>query len=367
MSNYPEIFMTYPSVYAVADRYIIIVPVKEHCTMWAKVGDREYYDDSNGILRTASLTHKIEIAAAALNEAKHYTLYFRKVIERKPYFSDLSEVEEFSCEFKPLPEDNIRIFHIADAHNRVEGPVAAAKKAGEHDLLVLNGDIPNHSGDIKYFSAIHCIAGQITEGKYPVIFSRGNHDMRGIYAENIADHTPTDNGKSYYTVKLGPIWAILLDCGEDKPDGNAEYGHTICCADFRRRQSEFLESLVNASNKEYLDEQVKYRLVISHIPFSMHFNPPFNIEEDRYSDWCNIIGSEIKPHLMLAGHIHNCKIVTPEDDPGHPCAVVSASKPFKGSENIVCGAITLNKGVANVKFIDSEGEISGEYTFSVDK
>ncbi len=366
MNNLPELFKAYPAVYAVADRYVIIVAVNSPCTMWAKIGDREFFDDSNGILRTSSLTHKIEIPSDLLNEHKSYTLYFRKVIERKPYFSELADVEEFSSDFKPLPEDNIRIFHIADAHNRVDGPVSAAKKAGEHDLLVLNGDIPNHSGDIKYFSAIHCIAGEITNGQYPVIFSRGNHDMRGIYAENIADHTPTDNGKSYYTVKLGPVWALLLDCGEDKPDKNAEYGYTICCEDFRKRQTDFLEALVNAPEKEYLEDQVKYRLIISHIPFSMHFNPPFNIEEDRYTDWCNIIKSSIKPNLMLAGHIHKCIIVSPEDDPRHPCHVVSASKPFKGSENIVCGSITLNQGVANVKFIDAEGEIYGEYTFSIE-
>ena len=70
MSNYPELFKTYPSVYAVRDRYIIIVAVNEPCTMWAKVGDQEFFDDSNGILRTASLTHKVEVPASLLNECK---------------------------------------------------------------------------------------------------------------------------------------------------------------------------------------------------------------------------------------------------------------------------------------------------------
>ena len=79
MNNIPEIFKTYPAVYAVGDRYIITVAVNEPCTMWVKIGDREYFDDSNGILRTASLTHKVEFPAKVLDEAKEYTLYFRKV------------------------------------------------------------------------------------------------------------------------------------------------------------------------------------------------------------------------------------------------------------------------------------------------
>ena len=367
MNNIPAIFKTYPAVYAVGDRYIITVAVNEPCTMWAKVGDKEFFDDSNGILRTASLTHKIEFPAKILDEAKEYTLYFRKVIERKPYFSQMEDVGEFSAKFKPLQGDNIRIFHIADAHNRIEGPVNAAKADGEHDLLVLNGDIPNHSGDIAYFAAIHCIAGEITKGEYPVIFSRGNHDMRGIYAENIQDHTPTDNGRSYFSVRIGSLWALVLDCAEDKPDGNDEYGHTICCADFRRRQTEYIEKIISDAQNEYLADGVKHRVIISHIPFNMHFNFPFNIEEDRYEYWCRLIKDNIKPDFMLCGHIHNCRVMKLDDentDACRPCSVITASKPFKGSENIVCGSIEVSDNTAKIKFIDSEGEIHGEDTIS---
>ena len=367
MNNIPEIFKTYPAVYAVGDRYIITVAVNEPCTMWVRIGDREYFDDSNGILRTASLTHKVEFPAKVLDEAKEYTLYFRKVIERKPYFSQMDEVGEFSAKFRPLEGDSIRIFHIADAHNRVAGPVNAAKADGEHDLLVLNGDIPNHSGNIEYFAAIHCIAGEITKGEYPVIFSRGNHDMRGIYAENIQDHTPTDNGKSYFSVRIGSLWALVLDCGEDKPDGNDEYGHTICCADFRRRQTEYIEKIISDSANEYLADGVKHRIIISHIPFNSHYNPPFNIEEERYAYWCKLIKENIKPDFMLCGHIHTCKVMKVEDennDACRPCTVIAASKPFKGSENIVCGSIVVSDNSASIKFVDSEGEVHGEDTIS---
>ena len=362
MSKYPEVFKTYPAVYAVRDRYIIIVAVNSPCTMWAQIGDEEFFDDSNGILRTSSLTHKIEVPTDLLNEQKKYTLCFRKVIERKPYYSELEDIETFSCDFRPLPDDNIRIFHIADAHNRIDGPVSAANKAGEHDLLILNGDIPNHSGDIKYFAAIHCIAGEITKGQYPVIFSRGNHDMRGIYAEQIADHTPTDNGRSYFSVNLGSVWALVLDCGEDKPDTNVEYGHTICCADFRKRQTRYIDSVCKSAENEYAAPGVNYKLIISHIPFSLHYNPPFNIEEERYAGWCKSIKQNIAPDLMLAGHIHTCKVILKEDDELHPCDVISASKPIKGSDDIVCGSVVLSNNTAHVKFIDSQGEIHGEYT-----
>ena len=70
---------------------------------------------------------------------------------------------------------------------------------------------------------------------------------------------------------------------------------------------------------------------------------------------------------MLAGHIHTCKIFHKEDDELHPCDVVSASKPIKGSEDIVCGSIVLSGNTASVKFIDSQGQIEGEYTLALTK
>ncbi len=360
MKQFPEMFKTFPAVYAVGDRYIITVAVNEPCTMWVKIGDREYFDDSNGILRTASLTHKMEVPAKILDEALEYTVCYRKVIERKPYFSELEDIKTFASSFRPIRGDNIRIFHIADAHNRVDGPVAAANAAGEHDLLILNGDIPNHSGKIEYLASIHCIAGGITKGEYPVIFSRGNHDTRGIFAENIQDHTPTDNGRSYFSVKAGPLWALVLDCGEDKPDSNAEYGYTICCEDFRKRETAFIEEVIKNAESEYLAEDVKYRLIIAHVPFHMHFGAPFNIEEERYAYWCKMIHDDIKPNLMLAGHIHQCKIMkqTPETEAqGQPCTVIAAAKPIGKTENIICGAIVMSPESAEVSFIDAEGEV----------
>ena len=164
MAQKPEIFAALPTVYAVADKYIIIVPVNEPCLMWVGIGENEYYDDSNGILRSGRLTHKMTVPMAELDAARSYTVRWRKMIERKPYRSEVGEIEEYTSAFRPIDPDKerINIYNIADAHNRVEGPINAGKyfeRTGEElDLLLLNGDIPNHSGDVAYFEAIHRIA-----------------------------------------------------------------------------------------------------------------------------------------------------------------------------------------------------------------
>lgn len=366
MSDLPDIFDAYPTVYAVRDRYVITVPVTGETVMWVRVGEHEYFDDSNGILRSARNTHKMEVPAAELDREREYTVCFRRVRERKPYFSDVGDVETFTSDFRPVTGDVIHIYQLADAHNRVDGPVAAGSYFGDDlDLLILNGDIPNHSGDISYFSSIHRIASGITHGRIPVIFSRGNHDTRGIYAENIADYTPTDNGKSYFPVRVGNVWALVLDCAEDKPDGNAEYGHTICCHDFRMRESAFLEQLIKHPEDEYEADGVEHRLVIVHNPFTQTFGAPFDIEQDTFAHWAELLREYVHPELMICGHVHRCylsEVGSGTDHKGQPCPVVVASRLDNNNREYFAGAaITLTPDNINIRFTDNLHTVFGEH------
>lgn len=357
MNTVPEAFDALPTVYAVRDKYVIIVPVKAPVLMWAIVGGEEYYDDSNGILRSASLTHKIEVPMAALDAERGYKIAYRKVKERKPYYSEVGEIEYYDSKFRPVEGDCIRVYHVADAHNRVNGPSMAGGYFGDKlDLLILNGDIPEDSGSIGNFTTIHKIASNITGGELPVIFSRGNHDTRGIYAEAIADHTPTDGGNSYFTFRVGALWGIVLDCGEDKPDGNAEYGHTVACHAFRLRQTRFLERV--AAEREYDAEGVKYKLVVAHNPFTQRLNPPFDIEPELFTKWSRLLKDFVKPDLILCGHIHRCyfsEVGGENDSYGQPCTVMVASIPGKG-ESYVGGALTFTPEGIKAAFTNEKRE-----------
>lgn len=371
MTAIPEVFEAHPTIYAVRDTYVVIVPVTQPTLMWVKVGDNEYYDDSNGILRSASLTHKMTVPAAELDKAGRYTVCYRRVINRKPYYPEMGDVETYESEFRPVRGDTLHIYHIADAHNRVDGPVAAGTFFGDDlDLLVLNGDIPNHSGDIANFAAIHKIASGITRGRVPVVFSRGNHDMRGSCAEFLIDHTPTDEGRSYYPVRLGPLWLLVLDCGEDKRDNQVEYGNTICCHDFRMRETRFIEKIADDGEHEYAADGVKHRFVVAHNPFTETLPPPFDIEQDTYGYWTKLLGETVRPEFILCGHIHKCYVTMPgdpKDAKGQTCPVIVASA--LGGENpdfFAGAAITLTDGNVNVKFTDNAHNVLDEIDFKTE-
>lgn len=372
MKEIDGILKTLPAVFAVGNNYQIMVPVKERCIMWVSVDGVDYFDSSNGINRSEVSVHRVTVPAAVLDRARKYTIGYRRIIDRKPYFPELEEAVYAEHDFKPVPNDKINIYHIADTHNLIQAPSEAgmyfANKGETLDLLVLNGDIPDHSGCVENFDTVYEIVSKLTGGEIPTVFSRGNHDLRGLCAESFAEYTPSERGRSYYTLRVGPIWAILLDCGEDKDDTHPEYGGTIDCHRFRLSQTEFVEKVIADRKNEYDADGVKYKLVISHVPFSYKLDPPFDIESDVYTEWCRLLRENVRPDLMLSGHLHAAFAAIPGDEKydsyGQPCPLVVGSIPYhpnnERAEGFVGCAITLDKKNVKIVFNKNNGEVVGE-------
>jgi len=347
---------TKPIVFAVGNEYQIMVELEKEALVSVKVQEELYFDESNGIMNSLSPIHRVCVPCKKLDIAKEYTVCVIPIINRKPYYTETEKELKFNFKFKPVPENNIRIYHIADAHSKIEEPVNAANTFGEIDLLILNGDIIDHSGSLDNFINIYEICSKITRGNVPVIFSRGNHDMRGNFAEKFADYTPSHNRNTYYTFKTGSIWGVILDCGEDKCDSNAEYGYTVACHSFRKRETEFLKNIIKNSKYEYDQDDVKTKLVISHIPFTRKFKQPFDIESDIYKEWSSLLKNYIKPDLMLCGHTHECVIDyvgSKNDSLGQPCTVIIGSEPSE-DKFTGCGLVISDKQI-EIVFTDNFG------------
>lgn len=50
----------------------------------------------------------------------------------------------------------------------------------------------------------------------PILYNRGNHETRGVFADRLHDYFPTRNGRHYQLCKVGSVCFLLLDCGEDQ-------------------------------------------------------------------------------------------------------------------------------------------------------
>ena len=366
----PEL-CTAPAVFVVGRSYQIMVPVKSDLLFWIRIGSRDFYDHSNGIIRSATRIHRVTVPMALLDEAGEYTVCYRKITERKPYFTTTQEPVSCTYPFHPIPEDRpLRIYHLSDTHGNYDLSASAGSYWGDRlDLLILNGDIIDHSGDLQNFNLIYELADTLTGGSIPCIYSRGNHDTRGFYAEKIEEYTPNQNGHTYFTFRLGPIWGIILDCGEDKPDDHAEYGNTVCCHQFRLEETEYLEQVIRNADQEYLAEGVKYRFVIVHAPFTYTKYAPFDIEEELFRNWLHLLKENVAPQVFLSGHLH-LNAVSPAGGPldckGQICPVVISGQPVfdenRNRTDHIGAAMVLDGDRLEVSFTDSKKQVLEQHT-----
>lgn len=364
-----EIVKLNPTICVVGNTYQFMIVSEQEAMISVSIGDNVYYSHSNGIKLSSPGVHRISVPMEELDSAKSYTLVVEKMIERLAYYPKVAPAIKKTYNYRPIEKTNdINIYHLADVHGYFHQAVDNVKCCGkEIDLLILNGDISSTSNTFDDVILCYKIASEVTMGEIPCIISRGNHDLRGFEAENLVRYMPGDNGKSYYTFRIGCIWGILVDAGEDKDDDSIEYGGTICCHTFRLEQESMIKNTIKNSSVEYADNGVQYKLVISHVPFTFKREFPFDIEKSLFSRWSELIKENIKPDIMLCGHTHKACISengSEYDELGQPCTIVVGSDVKKDDDEkyILAGAlITLNEGSAKIVF-NAENKVLSEGT-----
>jgi hypothetical protein len=137
----------------------------------------------------------------------------------------------------------------------------------------------------------------------PVVFARGNHDVRGRYARHLEEYLPTVEGRAYYSFDHGGVHFAVLDTGEDKEDGHEYYNRLV---DFERYRAE--EALWLAADLAgQAARGARWRVVISHIPPRGGDGYAIDQVRDLFEPVANAAGVE----LWLAGHTHRLQVIAP--------------------------------------------------------
>lgn len=347
-----------PAVYVIGDEYEICVAVTEFGLVTVRVGDEVFYEENNGVLPTEKLYARIRIPQAVLNEAGAYSIVFRKTLERKNYWSTLGDEEYADYTFRsPKNDGAINAYHISDVHQHFESAKKVASYFGEKtDLFIFNGDLGEVQCDEDYLEVARFV-GEVTGGKIPALFVRGNHDTRGHLPEKYTDYFPSNGKQTYFTAKFGGLSLVCLDLGEDKPDEHTVYGGYNNFHAFRLREAEFLKSLVRKGEK--ID------IVVCHIATSINNaegpDSIFNIEGELYEEWNELL-SALGVKIMLSGHMHKALVFEKNDKRSfrpHNFPIIVGSVI---DEDYLEGAALLFTGSnVNVKFTDADKTVAEEY------
>jgi len=161
---------------------------------------------------------------------------------------------------------------------------------------------------------------------HPLLFCRGNHDTRGIWARHYPEYLtpwkkdePEFAGLGYsFVVRHGDLAIIGLDTGEDKPDFRKEWGTLAEFEPYIAKQGEWLAKAVESEAVK----TAKFVVAFCHIPLfddSKDANP--GTLETGFSSWKKLGADFWGPSLQKAGvqlvvcaHVHKHRVDAPTAD-----------------------------------------------------
>ena len=288
-----------PVVYAVEDDYQIVFSTNHSAIAWVEVGGERYYDLFAGSMKSEDNVHKIVVPQEKLDEAKGYSIHAEKMIYRGPFGGFKGREISKNYSFRPVNSaDGLVYYTVTDAHHALKGAVDAALSVENLDFLVILGDSVGMVEYEKDVQLSNLIAHNVTKGEIPVVYARGNHEIKGAYAEDLHKYVASKNGNFYYWFKLSDVFGITLDLGEDHDPGWWEFYGTDKFEIYHDEQTEFLEELV--ATKPY--ENYSYTLVACHIP--IQFVNSRKDHEEVKATWTDLL-NKIEPDLAVYGHQHD--------------------------------------------------------------
>ena len=317
-----------------------------------------YYETVAGRRQAMRTLHRVRISGLKDGTMYDYRIFSKEV--KKWEYSDKVEYGDiassnvynqkpfsFKTYSKTATTSSFLVFN--DIHGKADfmKNLSDSINFKEFDFVALNGDMISFlNNEDELFSGFLDACSAMFAKEVPMIYTRGNHEGRGSFADNLVDYFPTRDGKFYQMYKVGKICYLALDCGEDKPDSDTEYSGLADFDKYREDEAEWLKKVI--SSAEFKESDV--RIVFLHIPpmiGSWHGNK-------HLKKLFLPILNEAKIDVMLSGHTHKYHFRPANKEVNFP-TVVNDNKSY-----LKCD-VTDNKIVIQV--IGVGGKVSHTHEF----
>lgn len=169
---------------------------------------------------------------------------------------------------KLLNRNKKKIFFAVtnDVHERIQDFRIMFKdaKEKEYDFVLFNGDMFHDINfENKFANILLNEATNIFASEIPLFMNRGNHEHRGNQATTYMNWFSTSSGRPYYSFTHGPLFFIVLDSGESRPDTLENTRDFMLSNQYRQEESEWLKEVLQSE----ACKSAAMRVVFSHIPF----------------------------------------------------------------------------------------------------
>lgn len=228
------------------------------------------------------------------------------------------------------------------------------------DFLLWNGDVSNdfyREGQVAKTILTPGDGVDFTRDQ-PLVFLRGNHDLRGPLAYEVEETVATASGKPWCAFRSGPVAFICMDTGEDKDDDHPNLFGRVACEPMRAEQAEWLAKVI----EEPGIKDAPYRVLVCHIPLRW-FNEdevrPYDSFSRRSRDLWHDSLVKWGAQIVVSGHTHRDAFI--EASEGFPYAQLVGGGPRMGQARLIEGAADAER----LKFTmtDMEGKVVRDIGF----
>lgn len=312
------------------------------------VGEQEFqrvHAETNGLLPLEQHVLKFRLPPLPTGKSIQYRVTARS-IEFKNAYNIVQGTPETSAArlFRTLdPAASATKFIVwNDTHENLETIRSLHKLTHDYEpeFLLWNGDQTNDVYEREKMTNQYLSPdGLELAGKWPLAYARGNHDVRGPAARHLPEFTGTPDDRFYYGFRSGPLAALVMDTGEDKPDDHPVFAGLAGFAPMRERQTQWLEATI----REPWFKEAPYRVLFCHIPLwwkDEKSNPGYYLFARPCREAWQALLVEGKVQLIVSGHTHQASWLPAGDARPIPQLVGGGPRP-----NIA----TIMEGTADTK------------------
>jgi predicted phosphodiesterase len=316
----------------------------------------------SGVSAPPNLDAKV-LRARLKDLAPGQPVYYRVHTQPEDGQSIYGEVRQFT-----LPDGRATDARLAfwnDTHDNQETlkSLQALTSKEPADLLVWNGDASNNIEREDQIVPIYLAPGKgldITR-TLPMVFARGNHDERGRLAARLGHYSAMR--RSYFSFRIGPVAALVLDTGEDKPDNHPTFEGRPAFEPLLKKQSEWLAAEIGRPGIA----DAPYRLVICHIPLRWRDEKPQDYAQSGYDRFC-VRGRALwheslvrwKAQVVISGHTHESRFLAANE--AFSYAQITGGGPQPNVARLM--RLNANRQTLAVQTLDLTGKVLREERFS---
>lgn len=310
--------------------------------------DREVLPQVDGMVPVGTM-HRVLIEGLKPGSRYQYRVASRRVVALKPYWPDMGKtVESATGSFATFDatKKTTRFAAITDTHENVERIQALMGliQQAPVDFVVHTGDSLNYvvSEDQIKDRFLEPMASGLQE-RTPLLYVRGNHDYRGEMARSFGDYLHAQDGRYVYARDDGPLHMVMVDTGEDKPDGTQVYAGLNNLRDYRTQELAWFRHVLA---DEPRTKAAPFTVVFGH-------DSSWGWVDGQNDQWTQA-ANHARVDLFIAGHEHHFQHIKPgERGNDYPILVV-------GQDQVA--RVEASDTELTVKVVDRAGKLVDAFT-----